>query len=120
MKKLLSILPMLMLGTILMAQDVADQNPRHAESRAKYAGKSDSLLANQGTTVHDTYKAFDWSQMREDHQYYRRENRNERRLERARAPRYYYSPWINRINTPLGWRNRPSFGYNAGNWNYWW
>lgn len=120
MKPLYMMLTGLFLASLVQAQEVNDQNPRFAESRDRYMGQRDSLLSTQGTTVQDTYKAYDWSQMREDHQYNRRENRNQRRLFRAQAPRYYNSPWINRMNTPIGWRLNPNFGYNTGNWFMWW
>ncbi len=116
MKLLYTLLATLFISTLVQAQEVNDQNPRFAESRDRYMNKTDSLLITQGTTVHNIYKAYDWSQMREDHQYNRRDNRNQRRLARAQAPRYYNYPWINRMNTPLGWRLNPNFGYNTGNW----
>ncbi|MGY4385915.1 hypothetical protein ACVWYN_002963 [Pedobacter sp. UYP24] len=52
---------------------VADQNPRYEGSRAKYMNMSDSLTSNQGTTIQETYKAYDWYENREAKRKLRRE-----------------------------------------------
>ena len=111
---------LVMLGYLASAQTVPDQNPRFAESRDKYMTKQDSLLKNQGTTVQNTYQAYDWSQMREDHQYYRRDRRNDRRMARAQAPRFIYqNPWMGPWNAGYGWGG-PHVCYRSGNWRFWW
>lgn len=50
-----------------------DQNPRYEQSRAKYMNMSDSLTRNQGTTIQQTYKAYDWYEAREERRKLRRE-----------------------------------------------
>lgn len=50
-----------------------DQNPRYERSRAKYMNMSDSLTRNQGTTIQQTYKAYDWYEAREERRKLRRE-----------------------------------------------
>lgn len=117
---ILSTAAFLMLGCMVSAQNVPDQNPRFAESRDKYMNKQDSLLKNQGTTVQNTYKAYDWSQMREDHEYYRRDRRNDRRMARAQAPRFInQNPWMGPWNAGYGWGG-PHVGFRSGNWRFWW
>lgn len=51
-----------------------DQNPRYEKSRAKYMNMSDSLTRNQGTTIQQTYKAYDWYEAREERRKLRRES----------------------------------------------
>ena len=52
---------------------VPDQNPRYEGSRAKYMNIADSLTSTQGTTVQNTYKAYDWYEAREARRKLRRE-----------------------------------------------
>jgi hypothetical protein len=58
---------------------LADQNPRYRESQAKYARGADSLTSLQGTTIQDTYKAYDWYEAKLER---RRQNREWRHQER--------------------------------------
>ena len=58
-----------------------DQNPRARESVGKYSRMIDSLTGNQGATVQNTYKAYDWYEARET-------RRQERRAVQAA---YYYN-----------------------------
>ncbi len=51
-----------------------DQNPRYEQSRAKYMNKSDSLTSTQGTTIQETYKAYDWYEAREAKRKLRKES----------------------------------------------
>lgn len=51
---------------------LADQNPRYRESQAKYARGADSLTSLQGTTIQDTYKAYNWYEAKLER---RRQNR---------------------------------------------
>lgn len=53
---------------------VQDQNPRYEEARARYMNKADSLTSTQGTTIQNTYKAYDWYEAREERRKQRREN----------------------------------------------
>lgn len=86
---------------------VKDQNPRYEEARAKYMNMSDSLTRDQGTTVQNTYKAYDWYEAREERRKLRRERNYERSL--YSYPYYYgnsyYYPSLN-----FGWGHR---------YNYW-
>jgi hypothetical protein len=54
---------------------VTDQNPRYENSRAKYMNVADSLTRNQGSTIQQTYKAYDWYEAREERRKLRRETR---------------------------------------------
>jgi hypothetical protein len=87
-----------------------DQNPRHQESRAKYMNLADSLTRNQGTTVQETYKAYDWYEAREE----RRKLRKERNFQLNLNGGYYYNspyfyPSISYGNYGFGGR----FGYGG-------
>lgn len=80
-----------------------DQNPRHLEALAKYTTLSDSLTKTQGTTVQDTYKAYDWY-----------EARTERR--RLRAERNYQNGFYSYPYYQTGYYN--SFPGYYGNFGY--
>ena len=103
-----------------------DQNPNYTLSRQKYMSQKDSLLRWENTTIQETYKAYDWREVRE-------ERRNERRTYRrqlALSDRYYYTPfnygWNNYYGydsyyrNNYGWSNwriqRPFIGFRTGNW----
>ena len=98
---------------------LADQNPRYRESQAKYARGADSQTSLQGTTIQDTYKAYDWYEAKLER---RRQNREWRHQERMNgnfdyAPSWglydnYYSPSIN-----FGFGNRWGRGYRGGRSN---
>lgn len=83
-------------------QPVKDQNPRYQESRAKYIELADSLNRTQGTTVQQTYKAYDWYEAREERRKLRRERNYQLNLNRGH---YWGSPYF-----------YPSFSY--GNYGY--
>jgi hypothetical protein len=79
-----------------------DQNPGYRESRAKYIELADSLNRDQGTTVQNTYKAYDWYEAREERRKLRRDRNHQLNLN----SRYYYdSPYF-----------YPSIGY--GNYGF--
>lgn len=59
---------------------VPDQNPRYQESQAYYTTLKDSLTAWHGTTLQNTYKAYDWREVREARRKQRREWRHEENL----------------------------------------
>lgn len=98
---------------------VPNQNPRFEESRAKYMKLADSLNLTQSTTLQQTYKAYDYLEMKREFREERRRNRQAIRLERARwnsgwnqgyywnDPFYYGNNW--------GWNN----GFNRPGWNHW-
>lgn len=58
---------------------LVDQNPRYLESLNRYARVADSLTRMEGTTIQQTYKAYDWYQARQE--------RRQRRLEWRRSNR---------------------------------
>ena len=83
MKRNLIILSVLLAGSVIgnsaRAQQAAllpDQNPRHQESERKYVPIADSLNRQQGTTVQNTYKAYDWYTAREERRQQNRQWRN--------------------------------------------
>jgi hypothetical protein len=104
---------------------VKDQNPRYQESRAKYIEMADSLNRDQGTTVQQTYKAYDWYEAREE----RRKLRRERNYQLNLNSGYYYNspyyyPSIGYGNYGFGGRfgYGGHMGYSWGNsrpWNRW-
>ncbi|GAA4338643.1 hypothetical protein [Flaviaesturariibacter amylovorans] len=113
MKKALPLF-VFVLGTVsAAAQAVPDQNPAFAVSREKYMRMADSITKWHSTTVHDTYKAYDWYEAREERRTERRNNRYAIRLARAqRVDRgYYYDPYFDSYNYGgrFGFRNRRSF-----------
>ncbi|GAA4310376.1 hypothetical protein GCM10023149_05020 [Mucilaginibacter gynuensis] len=67
---------------------VADQNPRYLVSQVKYTRMADTLNSLHGTTVQNTYKAYDWYEAKLER---RQQNREWRHQERMNG--YYdYSP----------------------------
>jgi len=66
-----------------------DQNPRFHDSANKDRIVADSLNRSQGTTVQNTYKAYDWYQAREERRQQRREWRHQ---ERMYGGYYNYTP----------------------------
>ena len=90
-----------------------DQNPRNEEAFARYSMQSDSLTRTQGTTVQNTYKAYDW--------YESREERRKLRRERSYQYGFYASPYYNYNNSFLSpyyggfgfnrWSGRNNFCY---------
>jgi hypothetical protein len=66
-----------------------NQNPSFAVSRDKYMRSADSLTRTEGTTIHNTYRAYDWFEAREARKKEDREWRRVIQLERARNRTYY-------------------------------
>jgi len=66
-----------------------DQNPRYHESATRYMLVADSVNRLQGTTVQNTYKAYDWYTARQER---RQQNREWRHQERMYGGYYSYSP----------------------------
>ncbi|MES2808737.1 MAG: hypothetical protein V4619_08945 [Bacteroidota bacterium] len=83
-----------------------DQNPRYMESQAKYAAMADTLTSLQGTTVQNTYKAFDWYQDKLE----RRQQRREWRHQEIMSGAYSYPSW-----SLYG-----GYSYPYSNWGYGW
>jgi hypothetical protein len=118
MKKSIIILTLLLTGGLYAenakAQQtalVADQNPRYMESQVKYAAMADTLTALQGTTIQNTYKAYDWYQDKLER---RKQNREWRHQEIMNGSYYdYYRPSIGLFggySYPFG-----NYGYSYGN-----
>ena len=94
LKKLFICLILIMISNRAISQEVnPDQNPNYEKSMRKYMLKKDSLTMAQGTTVQETYKAFDWVEWKRSQKELRRERRHELRMARASAPRYYSNPY---------------------------
>lgn len=85
---------------------VERQNPNFEESLDHYMEVRDSLTQTLGTTLQNTYKAYDWYEAREARKAQRRAYRHEERMNRnyysgydypsySYYPNYYnYSRWI--------------------------
>ncbi|MGE9617126.1 MAG: hypothetical protein ACQPRJ_06245 [Solitalea-like symbiont of Acarus siro] len=74
---------------------IHNQNPRHAEAERKYAPMADSLTKNQGTTIQQTYKAFDWYEDKMERKRQRELWRHLERMERAKYGYYYNDYYYN-------------------------
>lgn len=124
----LSFLMILPLGAQVKERNPVDQNPNYLRSMEKYMNRKDELLANQGETVQETYKAIQyWYDRQEAKQQWkidRIEFRKQLRLERARRP-VINNGWNGGWgwNRGFGW-NRPwvqPFGglnYFDGDWHW--
>jgi len=104
---------------IVNAQQTAllpDQNPRYMESQRKYAMGADSLNSLHGTTIQNTYKAYDWYEAKLER---RRQNREWRHQERMNG--YYdytpswglYGNYYPSVSLGYSWGNR--WGGSYGN-----
>lgn len=98
-------------GYSQQANLVPDQNPAYETSRAKYMNIADSLTSTQGTTVQNTYKAYDWYQAREE----RRKLRAERSYQNSWLYPSSYYPSYGFSDFEYGWGYR-SRGYQ--NWRH--
>ena len=83
-------------------EPIADQNPRYKESLQRYSKLADSLTQNLGTTVQQTYKAYDWYEAK-------LERRQQRREQRQRV--YRYNHWDGYYY--------PSWWYGQSQWHWW-
>jgi hypothetical protein len=96
---------------IVNAQQIslaADQNPRYQESQRKYIRIADTLNSLHGTTIQNTYKAYDWYEAKLER---RRQNREWRHEERLNGGYYDYTPsW--------GFYGNYSYPYSFGNYGY--
>lgn len=104
------------LSAFAQTQD-PDQNPNYQTSQDKYIAKSDELLQNQGETIQDTYKAYDWTENKAEEKQARQDRRYELKkmryqYRRTCNPRPYYGH--NTYNSPYGYNYN---GYNNGYYN---
>ena len=112
------------LGSLLMissfgsiAQELdPDQNPNYAASAQKYAEKSDELTANQGETIQETYKAYDWRESKEEAKQQRLDRRYELRKLRIQS-RHHHNGYYNGYNSGY-YNNGYNNGYNNNNNGY--
>lgn len=101
-------------GQTVFAQDelAPDQNPNYKKSMDKYMAKKDSMSKKQDVTVHETYKAIDDMQIKQERKDQRRDNRQERRLARINNNAYYYG------SPNCGYNYNYSYPFNNYPYNY--
>lgn len=123
MKRTLMIIAGLIAGVAFAANSYAqqaslveDQNPRYEIAKAKYMNMSDSLTRDQGTTVQNTYKAYDWYEAREERRKLRRERNYERSL--YSYPYYGNSYYYPSLNFGWGHRHNNRWGYYGGGFGW--
>lgn len=116
MKRNLIITTLLAAGTLFgnkaTAQQAAlapDQNPRYHESANRYMLVADSINRLQGTTVQNTYKAYDWYTAREERRQQNRQWRN------TYGGYYDYSPGWSLYS---GYSSYPYYSLFGGNYGY--
>jgi len=99
MKKLLvSFIIIIAAGFSLQAQELApDQNPNYKTSAEKYKTMQGELQTAMNTTVHSTYKAYDWTAAKAERKAARR---NERINYRLYSQRYFDSYYNNYYGRP--------------------
>jgi len=119
MKRNLVIISSLLLGALYASTACAqqtglapDQNPRYQESQDRYLMVADSLTSQQGTTVQDTYKAYDWYEAKLERRAQRRNWRHEERMNNS-----YYSDFYPSLS--FGSSYYPYGGYYGGRNNLW-
>jgi len=120
MKRTLMIIAGLIAGVTYsygqQASLVQDQNPRYEVARAKYMNMSDSLTRDQGTTVQNAYKAYDWYEAREERRKLRRERNYESSL--YSYPYYGNSYYYPSLNFGWGRRYNSHWGYYRTGWGW--
>ena len=97
-----------------------DQNPRYRESLQAYLYKEDSLTANEGTTVQQTYKAYQYFEAKRERKDQRRQWRQDRRVMRNTGyySDYTYSDYARGYSTPYSYGYPTYHSYNTGfRWN---
>lgn len=91
---------------ILKAQETtstSDQNPNYLLSLAKYQSSQDRYASEMNTTQQNTYKAYDWTEAKEEKKNQRIDFRQKRALARINSNRCVnYRPFWNR-RVPYYW-----------------
>lgn len=79
-----------------------DQNPRYRESLLTYLLKEDSLTIHEGTTVQQTYKAYQYFEAKQERKDQRRQWRQDRRVIRNTGywGDYTYNDYTRGYSTP--------------------
>ncbi|MGG5505744.1 MULTISPECIES: hypothetical protein [unclassified Myroides] len=103
---------------------IEDQNPNYHVSKEKYMMNKDSLTATLSETVHNTYKAYDWYEAKQERKALKRQYRHEERMARAKYGRSYYSDYgydynygyNNYYRNYSNWNWMPRIGFKTGNW----
>lgn len=120
MKRYLLFLSFIGLASFVVAQEplhAENQNPDYNISKQKYMASKDQLLTSMGTTVQDTYKAYDWYEAKQERKQQRYNDRRERRIYQNYYNNYdsyrYYRPYRNDTR----YYNRNNL-YRQ-NWYYW-
>ncbi len=95
-------------GININAQTVPDQNPNYKISADKYDSLSAELLQNQGETIQDTYKAYDWTEHKAEKKQARIDRRQELRLARWDGGGFYQPYYYDQMgyNYNYGYNNR--------------
>lgn len=77
---------------------VADQNPQYRQSQDKYMAMSDSVTKWHGTTLQNTYKAYDFLEAKAERKADRKNYKRNLRLTRSRQYGYNnnYDSYYNR------------------------
>jgi hypothetical protein len=88
-----------------------DQNPRYRESMNHYLVREDSLTMNEGTTVQQTYKAYQYFEAKRELRDQRRQWRQERRLATANTT-YWGDYGYNDYNYGYGYPYN-NYGYSG-------
>lgn len=93
-----------------------DQNPRYRESLQAYLFKEDSLTMNEGTTVQQTYKAYQYFVAKQERKDQRRQWRQDRRV--LRNSGYTYNDYARDYSPSFSYGYPMYHSYNTGfRWN---
>jgi hypothetical protein len=83
MQKIIFILIFLSAVSVMKAQEPAlakDQNPNYKITQAKYQNAQENTLEAMNTTAQQTYKAYDWTEAKQERKKQRIEFRQQRAL----------------------------------------
>jgi hypothetical protein len=96
-------------GSMVHAQETQhNQNPNWKKSLEKYEANKDKLTQTQGTTEQKTYKAYDWTEAKNERKQQRRDYRQQRALARINRPTIWGGNQMN-FYDPLWYPGRNRF-----------
>ena len=113
MKKVILTLFVLSSSLIIKAQETSNQNPNYKISQAKYELGQEKVLASMGTTAQQTYKAYDWTEAKQESKQQRIQLRQQRALAYIKYSNQYPFYSFNSYNNPYNYLGSPTCMYGS-------
>jgi hypothetical protein len=113
MKKVIITLFVLSSSLLIKAQEASNQNPNYKISQAKYELGQEKVLASMGTTAQQTYKAYDWTEAKQESKQQRIQLRQQRALAYIKYSNQYPFYSFNGYNNPYNYLGSPTCMYGS-------